>query len=48
MSSFEESPVVLSVFTMHEGPKGYIVLWYTAKKDTREGVYPLCLMIAIF
>ncbi len=38
MSSLGKSPVVLSVLSMHKEQKGYIVLWYTAKEDTREGV----------
>lgn len=36
MYSFVKSLISLSVLVMHEGQKGYIVLWYTAKNDKRE------------
>jgi hypothetical protein len=34
---------MLSVLSMHEEQKGYIVPWYTATRDGRED--PLCQMI---
>jgi len=37
--SFEQNSLLLSVLSMHEGQKGYIILWYTATRDRREGSY---------